>query len=93
VPKALLNVQDVFGFVVFHASEPVTQCVEGYPIEPWVLNLLADPVALPHETFSHSSEVNGEDPVAFLRQHAKHGYKFATNLELSGDCISQAYSS
>jgi hypothetical protein len=45
--------------VVFHAAEPVAQRVEGYASESGVLDFLGDPVALPHEPFSHCSEVDG----------------------------------
>jgi len=57
--------RDVFGFMVFHGAVPMAQSVEGYPLDSWILKFLGDSVSLPHEAFSHSSEVDCED-IRFL---------------------------
>jgi hypothetical protein len=48
VAKSLLDMQDVFGFMLFHGAVPMAQCVEGYPLDSWILKLLGDSVSLPH---------------------------------------------
>ena len=46
VPQKLHDVEDVFGFVVFHGGFPVAQGVEGYAIESGVSQFLCYPFSL-----------------------------------------------
>jgi drug/metabolite transporter (DMT)-like permease len=44
------DVEDVFGFVVFHGGFPVSECFEGYCGDSWVLEFVGDSLSLLEES-------------------------------------------
>ena len=53
VAEDLHDVEDVFGFVVFHCCFVVAECVEADLHESWVLEFVGDLFALSLEAFAH----------------------------------------
>ena len=46
VAKDLHDVKNVFGSVVFYGSFPMSKRVEGYSLQPWILQFLGDAFSL-----------------------------------------------
>jgi hypothetical protein len=42
VTEQLLDVEDIFGFMLFHGCFPVSECVQVYFFEAWVLEFESD---------------------------------------------------
>ena len=61
VSEELHDVEDVFGFVIFHCGFPVSECVEGYLRYSWVFEFGCDSFALSLIAFSHGVLVDAED--------------------------------
>jgi len=56
VSKHFFDVKDVLGLVILHCSFPVSKGMEGYSVQPWILQLKSDSFALVCEVNSKYSK-------------------------------------